>query len=151
MSSKGKISIASSVKINPARKIGEIIIVISGFIGVDSPDTAEGYVAPTITNTNTEIGTYELTPETPFAGKIKITMSTALDGQTVFEGDYTCGKDVNCGFTVAFGSSNKSFAPKTFLCILYVLGLFFMTKTEFSFVGTSSENKFFSNGIANDK
>ncbi|MBQ9915266.1 MAG: hypothetical protein IJO50_03875, partial [Clostridia bacterium] len=38
-------------------------VEVTGFVNGETAETATGYIAPTVTNTNTAIGEYELTPE----------------------------------------------------------------------------------------
>jgi hypothetical protein len=72
----------------------------------------------TVTMTGTSInyssnGTYELTPNGPYSGKITITVENALsNGQNVFEGEYTYSKGT-ANFNVTLGASSvKKFAKE---------------------------------------
>ena len=72
----------------------------------------------TVTMTGTSIdyssnGTYELTPNGPYSGKITITVEEALsNGQNVFEGEYTYSKGT-ANFNVTLGTSSvKKFAKE---------------------------------------
>lgn len=40
----------------------ELTVTVTGFVGDETASTADGYVAPTVSNSNTAIGTYSLTP-----------------------------------------------------------------------------------------
>ncbi|WP_400211155.1 MBG domain-containing protein, partial [Candidatus Methanarcanum hacksteinii] len=43
-------------------------VIVSGFVAGDSPDTIQGYQAPTVVSTETAVGTYSLTPSGGNAG-----------------------------------------------------------------------------------
>lgn len=40
----------------------ELTVNVTGFVGNETASTADGYVAPTVSNSNTAVGTYSLTP-----------------------------------------------------------------------------------------
>jgi len=40
----------------------ELTVTVTGFVGDETASTADGYVAPTVSNSNTAVGTYSLTP-----------------------------------------------------------------------------------------
>ena len=60
---KAKLTATVDAKIPYTGEVPKVTATVTGFVGGDTEETALNYTAPKVTNTYSEIGTYELTPK----------------------------------------------------------------------------------------
>ena len=95
-----------------------LAVTVTGFVGGETAETAEDYVAPTVSNDNTEVGEYTLTPEggsaknytfTYEAGTLIIRKKSTSGGTSSSSKDYAISVDSakNGKVTVSPKSADK--------------------------------------------